>query len=175
MTRPEPGVEIAQEEARWSELDLHALAPRAIGATLEALDLPPAAFEVSLLACDDARIAELNASFRGKPAPTNVLSWPAQDRAPGTPGALPRLPDPADPMQAELGDLALALETCMAEARAAGRPAAHHVTHLVVHGTLHLLGFDHIHDADAARMEALEVKILERLGIADPYDLSVLE
>lgn len=163
-------VEIATEDAAWDALDLEALAGRAVGATLVALDLPPGAFEVSILACDDARIATLNGEFRGKPTPTNVLSWPAEDRAPDTPGGAPHLPDPGDPMAAELGDLALAHGTCAREAAEAGKPLADHVTHLIVHGTLHLLGFDHETDADAARMEGLEVKILQTLNMANPYE-----
>lgn len=175
MTRPEATVEIALEDDRWGALGLDGLAARAVTATLVALDLPPDAFEISVLACDDTRISELNAEFRGKPTPTNVLSWPAEDRAPDRPGALPRLPDPENPMEAELGDLALAYETCLSESQAAGLAPAAHLTHLIVHGTLHLLGFDHIDDADAERMESLEIEILETLGIADPYRLSVLD
>jgi probable rRNA maturation factor len=119
---------------------------------------------------DDARIAALNADFRGKTAPTNVLSWPADDLSPEAPGGAPAPPNPGthdDP--AELGDIALAFETCTGEAAAAGLPVDHHVLHLIVHGTLHLLGYDHVHDADATRMEATEVAILATLGVADPY------
>ncbi|MEM9395538.1 MAG: rRNA maturation RNase YbeY [Pseudomonadota bacterium] len=175
MTRPEARVEIALQDPRWTALKLDKLAVEAITATLSKLGMSPDAFEVSLLGCDDARIAALNAEFRGKPAPTNVLSWPSADRAPKTPGALPRLPDPDTQMETELGDLAIAYETCMAEAQTAKISATAHVTHLIVHGTLHLLGFDHISDADAERMETLEVAILATLGIADPYDISVLD
>lgn len=174
MTRPEARVDIALEDARWAELTLERLAVEAVTATLGQLKLAPDAFEVSLLACNDRRIAELNAEFRGKAVPTNVLSWPSEDRAPQTPGALPRMPAPGNPAESELGDLALAYETCMAEAKAANIEEAAHVTHLIVHGTLHLLGFDHITDADAERMETLEVGILATLGIADPYNVSVL-
>jgi len=174
MTLPEASVEISLEDPRWADLGLTTLAPRAVTATLTALHLPPEAFEVSLLACDDRRIADLNDTFRGKPQATNVLSWPSEERGPATPGALPRLPDAGDPMQAELGDLALAYDTCMAEAADAGLTPEAHVTHLIVHGVLHLLGFDHIDDADADRMEALEVKILAKLGLTNPYDLSVI-
>ena len=69
----------------------------------------------------------------------------------------------------ELGDIAIAWDTCAAEAMAAGKPMEDHVTHLVVHGVLHLLGFDHIDDADAAQMEGLEVRILASMGLSDPY------
>lgn len=168
------GVEIAVESPLWAPVDLEALARGAITATLTRLGLPPVAFEVSILACDDARIATLNAEFRGKPSPTNVLSWPAEERAPETPGDLPDLPDPADPMTAELGDLALAHETCAREAAEADKPLDAHLTHLLVHGTLHLLGFDHETDPDATLMEALEVEILATLNMANPYETPVV-
>lgn len=171
--KPAPGeavVEIAVESPDWEAPALRALATEAVTATLTRLDLPAGAFEVSILACDDARIAALNAEFREKPTPTNVLSWPAEERAPDTPGAMPELPDPSDPMEAELGDLALAYETCAREAAEAKTPLEAHLTHLLIHGTLHLLGFDHETDADAALMEGLEIEILATLNMANPYE-----
>ena len=150
------------EDARWTAAGLEALAERACAAALDRLGIDGA--EISLLACDDARIAGLNAGFRGKPAPTNVLSWPSEERGAEQPGG-----DPLPPGDPELGDIAIAYETCAREAAAAGKPFAEHVTHLLVHGTLHLLGYDHIDDKDAGLMEALEVEILGKLGIADPY------
>lgn len=161
-----PGVETLVEDPRWADADLPGRAARAAAATLAHLGLDPAAWEIAVLGCDDARIAELNATFRAKPRPTNVLSWPSEDRAPARPGAAPAAPDPADP---ELGDLALAFDTCAREAAAAGKPLGDHATHLIVHGILHLLGHDHETEADAARMERLEVEILGKLGLPDPY------
>lgn len=152
------------EDGRWG--DLEPLADAAVAATLVEVGLVAADWEVSLMGCDDARIAALNADFRGKPQPTNVLSWPSQERGADTDGAMPQAPDPSD---AELGDIAIAYDTCAAEAAAAGKPMADHVTHLIVHGTLHLLGFDHVRDADATLMEGLETQILGKLGLADPY------
>lgn len=104
----------------------------------------------------------LNADFRGKPRPTNVLSWPAFDPPP---------PDPApdDPEALFLGDLAIAYETCAAEAAAAGIPLGEHATHLVVHGVLHLLGYDHEVEDEADAMEAFETNILASMGLPDPY------
>ena len=157
-------VDLLIEDDRWQGLE--ALADRAVSATLEDLGLEPSVWEVSLLACDDARIAALNADFRGRPQPTNVLSWPSEERGVAVPGEMPVPPDPSDP---ELGDIAIAWDTCAREAAAAGKPMDDHVTHLIVHGTLHLLGFDHVRDADATLMEGLETRILGKLGLPDPY------
>ena len=158
-------VDVVIEDARWSETGLESLAERAVGATLSFLSMDPGRWEIVVLGCDDARIAELNATFREKPAPTNVLSWPSEDRAPQSPGMRPEPPQ-GDP---ELGDIALAWETCVREAAEAARPVENHVLHLIVHGTLHLLGYDHIDDSDARLMESSEIAILETLGVPDPY------
>ena len=171
MTAPmEPLVDIIIEDERWQDL-LPALAETAAQAVLTDQGLDPAAFEVSLLGCDDARIAVLNAEFRGKPAPTNVLSWPAQDLAPEAEGARPDLPEPFLPDEREsLGDIAIAWETCAREAEEQGKSLHDHVLHLIVHGVLHLLGYDHIREGDAALMEGTEVRVLDRMGISDPYE-----
>lgn len=165
-----PLVDMVIEDARWDRFGLAALAERAARAALVGLRLDPGRFEISLMACDDGRIAGLNADFRGKPVATNVLSWPSEERSAAVSGKDPAPPVPPIPGVAEsLGDIAIAWETCAAEAAAAGRPMADHVTHLIVHGVLHLLGYDHIDDADAALMEAHEVRILATLGVSDPY------
>ncbi|MBW6506619.1 MAG: rRNA maturation RNase YbeY [Rhodobacteraceae bacterium] len=164
-------VDIVFEDDRWQGLGLQALADAAAGAVLGDQRLE-GDFEISLLACDDARIATLNADFRGKPAPTNVLSWPAEALAQEEDGAPPFAPDADAPMGAELGDIAIAWETCAREAAEQGKSMADHVTHLLVHGTLHLLGYDHIRQKDAALMEGCEQRILATLGIADPYDIA---
>lgn len=161
-------LEINTEEPRWG--DLTPLARAAIDATLAHLGHDPACFEVSVLACDDARMKGLNAGFRGKDAPTNVLSWPAWDLSPEAPGGTPDDPETGTPEDPEpLGDIALGFETCGREAKEQGKALVDHVTHLVVHSTLHLLGFDHESDADAHLMEKTEVAILAQMGIADPY------
>lgn len=166
----EPLVDIVIEDDRWEAFGLEPLATRAAAAALAGLGLGATGFTLCLMGCDDTRIAELNADFRGKPQPTNVLSWPSAERAAETPGTAPDLPEPgtADEPE-ELGDIALAYETCAREAEAAGKPMADHVTHLVVHGLLHLLGYDHVDPADGDLMEATEVAILARLGLSDPY------
>ena len=157
-------VEALVEDARWTRRGLEAVAERAARAALAAVGRDPELHEIGLLACDDARIAELNAEFRGKAQPTNVLCWPAfappvPEEPPGLPGEGPLF----------LGDLALGYETCAREAEAAGIPLADHAAHLVVHGVLHLLGHDHATDAEAEAMEALETNVLASMGIANPY------
>ena len=158
-------VDCIVEDIRW--LNIEIVAQRGADMTLSHLGLDPSEFEISVLACDDARIAVLNADFRGKPSPTNVLSWPSEERAAEVDGAMPDTPKL--PMEAELGDIAIAFETCAREAAEAEKLIEDHTMHLVVHGTLHLLGFDHERDKDAALMEGLETQILGKLGISDPY------
>lgn len=157
-------VDILLEDDRWTPAGLDAIAQRAAHATLAHVDLDPQDFEIALLGCDDTRIAALNADFRDKATPTNVLSWPSEDLSAEDPGGNPLLPE-----LEELGDIAIAYETCEREARQQGKPFSAHVTHLIVHAVLHLLGYDHIRDADATLMESIEVEILGKLGLPDPY------
>ncbi len=157
------------EDRRWHSLSLPDLAERAAFTTLTHLGLDTERCEVSLLACNDARITTLNRDFRDKDTATNVLSWPAFDLAPPIPGATPLRPAPDHSGEIALGDLAISWETCAREAHSAGLPMADHVTHLVVHGLLHLLGYDHIRDPDATLMQTIEAEILGKLGVADPY------
>jgi probable rRNA maturation factor len=158
------------EDERWQEIAFDALAETAAQATLAHLNLNAAEFEIAVLACDDARIAELNTEFRDKPTPTNVLSWPSEERAAERDGDVPDLPiAEIAGMPEELGDIAISYDTCAREAASAGLAMQAHVTHLIVHGVLHLLGYDHIRDKDATVMETLEVVILGKLGLCDPY------
>ncbi|MGB2203369.1 MAG: rRNA maturation RNase YbeY [Pseudooceanicola atlanticus] len=157
------------EDERWTALGLEDLAERAARETLAHLGLDPADFEIALLACDDARIAELNTEFRAKRTPTNVLSWPSDERGMEQSGAVPDLPDPGP--DSELGDIAIAWETCDREAHEAGKSAQDHATHLIVHAVLHLLGYDHVRDLDATLMEQVEVDILGKMGLPDPYEV----
>lgn len=159
-------MDIIIEDDRWAALGLADLATDAANAALTHLGLDPEAWEIVVLACNDARIADLNRDFREKPTPTNVLSWPSQERAADADGGKPVLPAGPDP---ELGDIAISYDTCMREAEAADKPATDHITHLLVHGTLHLLGYDHIRDLDATLMEEHETRILGKMGIPDPY------
>ena len=166
-------LDILIEAPAWDAEVLDPLAQRAVVATLHHMQLVPDACEVTLLACDDARIATLNDEFRGKPTPTNVLSWPSQPLAPPAEGHAPPPPERGFDQMFELGDIALSYDTCAREAEAAGKPFVDHLTHLIVHGTLHLLGYDHITDGDAALMERIEVEILGNLGLNDPYNADI--
>ena len=173
MSEPmkEPLVDCLIENPAWEGIDLPALAERAARATLADQEMAAEDWEISLLGCDDARIAVLNADFRDKAGPTNVLSWPAQDLASEEDGGEPWFPEPFVPdARDSLGDIAIAWQTCVREAEAAGKPLHDHVTHLVIHGVLHLLGYDHIRDADAQLMESVEVRILASLGVPNPYE-----
>ena len=144
-------IDVEVEAMAWSQTlpGAEALARTAAQTALEGSE---AADEVTILLADDLAVQELNARFRGKDAPTNVLSFPAP------PSAAPHL-----------GDVALAYGVCAREAEAQGKPLADHLQHLVVHGVLHLLGFDHESDDDAEEMEGLERTVLARLGVGDPY------
>jgi probable rRNA maturation factor len=112
---------------------------------------------LSVIFSDDAHVRTLNAGWRGRDKPTNVLSFPAFPH--GRRGEVP-------PM---LGDVVLAAETVAAEAASEGKRLTDHVTHLIVHGVLHLIGYDHETDAEAEEMEAMERRILAGLDISDPY------
>ncbi len=155
------GADAIIEDDRW-DASVGDLSVRVTTAVLRSMQLDPKAYKICVLFCSDIRIATLNADFRGKSGPTNVLSWPSEERA--TPDHAPEKPNPG-----ELGDIAIAFETCAREAAEQGKAFDAHITHLLVHGVLHLLGFDHETDADAALMEAREVEILETLGLPDPY------
>jgi probable rRNA maturation factor len=152
-------IDMLVEAGEWPPAEqLEALAERSISAALaEAGGRAAQPVEVSLLFTDDASMRRLNAQWRDKDRPTNVLSFPAFPVRPGAP-----LP----PM---LGDIVLAAETVRREADLEGRPIEHHIAHLIVHGLLHLVGHDHEAETEAEIMEALEIRALARLAIPDPY------
>jgi probable rRNA maturation factor len=156
MTTICPDVE--QDSALWDALiDAEAIAERAIGLAADMAGIPLLdGAELGLLLSDDEHVKSVNQEWRGIDKPTNVLSFPAVEAA-----KLARAPF--------LGDIIIAYETVDREAKAEGKAFADHYAHLVVHGFLHLLGFDHINDGYAETMEALEIKILAGLDIPDPY------
>jgi probable rRNA maturation factor len=154
------------EDPRWSDVlaDVESLVGTAATAALAAACPALEDGQIVVLLTDDATLQDLNRTWRGKDKPTNVLSFPATEIVPGT------VPQPEfDGIPLTIGDIALAYETVAAEAADQGKPLAQHLAHLVVHGTLHLLSYDHEGEADAARMEGLEIDILSGLGIPDPY------
>lgn len=151
-------VELSVEDPAWAAVaDLETLAEHTLTVALdESGETLSGEAEVSCLFCDDAAIRALNAQWRGQDKPTNVLSFPA-----GGP--------PAAGTVRLLGDIVLGFETVEREAREEGRPIEAHVVHLLVHGLLHLLGHDHAEPSEAEAMEALETRIMHKLGRADPY------
>jgi probable rRNA maturation factor len=154
-------VDIVIESEEWdSRPELAVQIEKAIHAAVDASGVTTLATgEIAVLLTDDEGIAALNERWRGKAVPTNVLSWPATS---------PKLLA-LSPM---IGDIAVAHETASREAGEEGKTFADHVLHLCVHGTLHLLGFDHETDEQAETMERLEQSILHGLGIADPYGMA---
>lgn len=151
-------VALSVESPLWSAVgDLAALTEQAVAAAVAETEADlPATCEVSCLFCDDATIRSLNAQWRGIDKPTNVLSFPAGG---------PRAQDGT----ALLGDIVMAYETVSREAQAELKPIKAHVTHLVIHGFLHLIGYDHEDQHDAEAMEDLESRAMKRLGCADPW------
>ena len=164
-------IDILIDDCRWKADQLTALCDRAFGAVFADQGISGKGYEISVMACDDGRIAQLNADFRSKPTATNVLSWPAYELFPSVPGEPPALLTnvTSDSMNIELGDIAISFDSCQREARAVKIAFDDHVLHLLIHSCLHLLGYGHENDADAARMESLETRLLETLGISDPY------
>lgn len=153
-----PTVEVIREAEGWPE-EAEAVVRRAAHAVLAGFDDAEGFGEISVALMDDAAIRVLNRDYRDKDAATNVLSFPLEAED----GAMP--PGERSP----LGDIAIALETVTREAAEEDKTLAAHLTHMVVHGTLHLLGYDHEEDDEAEEMEALEREFLAGLGIADPY------
>lgn len=154
-----PHLDISVNGGDWpSEQRLQDLAQAAVGAAIAqaALRMPQDA-ELSLVFTTDGEMQAINAQWRGMDKPTNVLSFPAADIRPGEPG------------EQMLGDIVLACETVAREAALEGKRFEDHLSHLMVHGFLHLFGYDHLDDAEAVVMENLETRALAALGIADPH------
>lgn len=156
----------------WESLSARAVETALAATPYAALASSPAAIEISIRLTDDAEVQGLNRTYRGKDAPTNVLSFPMVQ-----PDLLESLANTdanaciASDAESEvlLGDIVLAYETCAREAGERGVSLDAHVTHLIVHGLLHLLGYDHMSDREAEAMEAIERDIMAALGLHDPY------
>lgn len=159
-------VQVADD--RWGALgaDAEAVCRPFIEHALSDGRAPEGTVEVSVVLSGDAHVADLNQAYRGREGATNVLSFALwQDGEPG--------PSPAPGLPVGLGDIVLAFDTVAREADAQGKTLADHTAHLLVHGALHLLGFDHQTQSDAEHMESLERTILSRLSVADPYSEAV--
>lgn len=154
---------VTVEDDRWREVlgdDPEGLVAPFVLAALEAGDAPEGEVEVGIAFSDDERVRILNRDYRGKDRPTNVLSFALTEGE--------EMPAPTGgPVM--LGDLVLARETVLREAGEQGKAPRDHTVHLIVHGVLHLLGYDHLTDADALLMERTEATVLARFGLADPY------
>jgi len=158
---PQPCADIVVEDERWEALPDFLKSISALAAeTLRAGGRDPKASIISVGLVSDADISALNRDFRRKDAPTNVLSFPSAPMSRHETGS---------GAQTFLGDIALAYETVIRESESESKRPDDHAAHLVVHGVLHLIGFDHENDADAEKMEGMESTILERFGITDPY------
>jgi probable rRNA maturation factor len=159
MTSLVPITEVLVVAECWqTEPEAEAIIQRAIEAAVGIADADVGEAELAVMLTDDAGIRTLNSNWRGIDKPTNVLSFPALQPSGGADDA-PRM----------LGDIAIAYQTTRREADDEHKPFDHHLSHLAVHGFLHLIGFDHENDADAETMEALEREVLAQLGIPDPY------
>ncbi|WP_426438112.1 rRNA maturation RNase YbeY [Bradyrhizobium genosp. P] len=155
-----PATEVLVTAVCWqTEPDAEAVIHRAIEAAAEIADADVADAELAVMLTDDAGIRTLNNNWRSVDKPTNVLSFPALQPTGSEPSDAPRM----------LGDIAIAYETTRREADEEQKPFDHHLSHLAVHGFLHLIGYDHENDDDAEDMESLEREILGQLGIPDPY------
>jgi probable rRNA maturation factor len=160
-----PVLDIMVESPLWrAQRGVRTVLQRAIGAA--AAMAATTGGELAIVLTDDSAMRALNRDWRGKDQPTNVLSFPA----PAPSGSRPRKPGRGmDGGARLLGDIVIAYETMAREAQAAHRPFAHHLAHLAVHGFLHLVGHDHAADAEADAMEALEIAVLARLKVPNPY------
>ncbi|WP_074381014.1 rRNA maturation RNase YbeY [Bartonella doshiae] len=151
-------IDITLESTGWNDRQmLYTLTEKALTTTMHHVSLGNVVSEVSLLFTDDQHMAQINAQWRNKNKPTNVLSFPAFPIKAG---------DPPGPI---LGDIIIARETVALEAKQEGKLFQDHLTHMIVHGALHLLGYNHETDDEAYQMEELEREILQKLSIKDPY------
>lgn len=153
MSNTKPILNFILSDNRWNTL-IPSLKPKAEDALQKAsedLKTDFSRLEISLVLTENQEVQALNKSFRGKDNPTNVLSFPCEEKD-------------------ELGDIILAYETVVQEASDQGIPPLHHTLHLIIHGFLHLLGYDHRNDQEAEKMEGIEIRILNSLKIPNPYE-----
>jgi probable rRNA maturation factor len=161
MNAPDLRIVLEIEDARWATALPSAgeILDSAVGLALNDLDTEGRPTEVGVRLVDDGAIQELNRDWRGRDKPTNVLSFPLGDPGPVTDPDFPWL----------IGDIVMSYDTVVAESERDGKTLAHHFAHLAIHATLHLIGHDHEDESEAEIMEAAEIALLGKLGIADPY------
>ena len=159
-------VDLVMEDARWKTLNLLQISNAAFKETLSHLNLKSENFICCILACSSKKIESLNSQFRGKNNSTNVLSFPSTPEIYEV-GSISKLEPSIYPF--ELGDIAIAYEVCKKEADISKIDFEDHVYHLIIHSLLHLLGYGHEEEKNAAEMEKIEVQILAKLGITNPY------
>ena len=159
-------VDLIMEDARWKTLNLLQIANAAFKETLSHLGMRSENFICCILACSSKKIKGLNAQFRGQNNSTNVLSFPSTPEISRLKSS-PKFEANVDPF--ELGNIAIAYEICKKEADVSKKDFEHHVYHLIIHSVLHLLGYDHKEEKNAAEMEKIEVQVLAKLGISNPY------
>ncbi len=157
------------ESKKWDKEKSVLTANQAVSSTLAHLNLDPNQFEVAILACDNKKIMDLNTQFRGINKETNILSWPEKDLSSKVSGSMPMKPKSINRGSVFLGNLAISYEFIVKEAEKLDRDFCHHLYHLISHGTLHLLGFVHDLELDAKIMENIEIEILSKVGIENPY------
>ena len=155
--------EFVSEYSGWDVEKLNKIAEKVSEATNTKLRLPKCA-SVAVLLCNNAKIQRLNKDFRASDKATNILSWPIENLRAASSGQLPNLA-----INPQLGDLAMAYEVCFSESRLGQIPFCDHLAHLLLHGTLHLLGYDHMENTDALIMEAIEIEVLAKMCISNPY------
>ena len=177
-TGPKASVAITVDDEAWQKAlpNIGSIAGGAVSAAIDLLNdgvggVPEHGdIEISLLFTNNESMRNLNARYRGVDAPTNVLSFPGRVETKSLPSPGPGGGPGSTPPAVALGDIALAFDVVAKEAKEQTKTLANHVTHLIVHGLLHLLGYDHERDRDAIEMEKLEGQILRALGISDPYN-----
>jgi probable rRNA maturation factor len=152
--KTKPILNVIFMDERWNQLspDWEESISQSLQKVVDLLDKDFSSQEVSVVLSDDCHIQDLNKTFREKDCPTNVLSFESE-------------------MEGELGDIILAYETVMKEAQVSNIPPLHHITHLIIHGFLHLLGYDHEKENDAVIMEDMEINTLRTLNIKNPYEV----
>lgn len=161
-------IALINETAAWPDAPWDAIAARAVTAAIRNsahgdYEAQAALYEIAVKLSTDEEVQTLNRAYRGKDKPTNVLSFPMVQ------ADLLEATGNTDDGEVLLGDIVLAAGVCAAEAAEKGISIADHAAHLIVHGTFHLLGYDHMDDRDAEAMEALEIRALDSIGLADPY------